>query len=270
MMDHILDQSPAPRSRQPSMSLHLPSPLSTLDDSPLDSAVANGDVKARANRPPSFSSMTSPSVSSPLNRSTFPHDNDISEAESVPKPARRILDPASIAASLPPQLAALRAGLPGKASPPSGPANGVRRITIPGAKPVESPPRSNGSSPSHSFSYGSSTATEDAAPQNRNQAAKALSRMALTPSDSHSRKSSLGGVVDESAIASDGEQAASPLDPISMATRRRTGSSSSNVAGIRDGALLSHDSKCSGYFVEPASILLNVNRGRLLIVLVHS
>ncbi|KAG7530702.1 hypothetical protein FFLO_04872 [Filobasidium floriforme] len=227
MMDHILDQTPmVPRSRTPSMSLTLPSPMTTMDGPPLESSRASspsmneGERKRRNSRLGSMSSMTSPSVSSPLGMSisTATMDEAFEEAV-VEEPGqarsnsnptgRKVLDAEALAASLPPQLAALRAGVPGRpGTPPTAASNAARRISQP-----------------------NSSKTDASTPSTRNQAAKRLSMMALTPSmNGNSALSRLS--MDESAIASDGEQ---------------TGFTSMQ----REPAILSHDSKCSGYFVEP-------------------
>jgi dual specificity phosphatase 12 len=287
MMDHILDQTPmVPRSRTPSMSLTLPSPMTTMDGPPLESSTASsppmneGERKRRNSRLGSMSSMTSPSVSSPLGMSisTATMDEAFEEAvieepgqtRSNSNPTgRKVLDAEALAASLPPQLAALRAGVPGRpGTPPTAASNAARRISQPntssngGISPSASVPiprpsdsASNSSSanvsPRNSFSYGQSQGETDAStPSTRNQAAKRLSMMALTPSmNGNSALSRLS--MDESAIASDGEQTGSPTERTPV---RRRGSASSFTSMQREPAILSHDSKCSGYFVEPVSM----------------
>lgn len=268
MMDHILDQTPlVPRSRTPSMSFALPSPMTTMDGPPLESSTLGsppmneGERKRRNSRLGSMSGGTTPSVSSPLGLSTVSDGNGangqvVQEERSLT--GRRVLDAEALAASLPPQLAALRAGVPGRVpTPPSSATNAARRISSPNVpimKPSDSASSSANASPRNSFSYGQGTngqADLDAStPSTRNQAAKRLSMMALTPS-TNGNGNALGRLsMDESAIASDGEQTGSPVEQAPIARR---GSASSFTMQQREPAILSHDSKCSGYFVEPVS-----------------
>lgn len=244
------------------------------------------------------SSMSAPSVPSHLNISTLAEKEgegedtsavvemkEKSSSEISPikrKPSlsggmsnsRKVLDADTLAASLPPQLLALRAGVPGRASPP--PNNGLPRRTSTPTGAVagpgmitESPVDSRGNSPRHSFSYGqngdngrgspvpddhtSDVGQDHRGPQNKNAAARKLSLMALTPAGSGL---GFGGLnmnspVDESAI-SDGEATNSPIEGAFPRDRRR---SSSGMAGLREAPILVNP-KCSGYFVEPVSSTL--------------
>jgi len=275
MMDHILDQTPlVPRSRTPSMSFpNLPSPLSTTDGPPLEISSTAGDSAERKRRNSRLGSMSSQNGSSPLggagvgSMTMTMDDGDKEVQRENSATGKKVLDAETLAASLPPQLAALRAGVPGRNPPqqPTAASNAARRMAqpvLPGARASDSPTSSNNASPRHSFSNGqpaispvgqSDAANDATTPSNRNQAARKLSMMALTQS---SNGNALGRMsLDESAIASDGEQAVSPVEGAAI---RRRGSASSFTAQ-RDPPILSHDSKCSGYFVEPVSCCLRLS-----------
>ncbi|KAJ9113613.1 hypothetical protein QFC22_005921 [Naganishia vaughanmartiniae] len=278
MMDHILDQSPfpAPRSRAPSVSI---TSLSVGDEDP--------DLTAskRASRPPSFSNSSRPALALSMSR-TPTLDSDADKAVPSPRrddspfqdpqqpfvkkaatnpgimkgeagmrtgpPVRRVLDPRTLAASLPPQLAALRAGVPpsagaGVPSPQnSAPAGFNPKTPFPFIPfPVEDISRRS-SSPSSINSSSSSPldAVDESAlstspdkgnagvkPVDSRLAAKRTSTLAMTPTEpgSRSRRESTSSLI--------------------SASRRGSSASLAGVSAANWPILV--NPKCSGYFVEP-------------------
>jgi hypothetical protein len=246
----------------------LPSPLSATDGPPLEISSTAGDSAERKRRNSRLGSMSNgttsmTNVSSPLgsgmSSSTLPDGSTKEVGHKEPGNSwngRRVLDADALRASLPPQLAALRAGVPGRVpiiTQPTAASNAARRMSQPGSGGSESASSSTNVSPRNSFTYGSGPVGQNESgsdgPSTRNQAAKRLSMMALTPSSNGNPLGRLS--LDGSAIASDGEQTGSSPIEIGSAVRRR--GSASSFTAQRDPPILSHDSKCSGYFVEPVS-----------------
>ncbi|KAJ9096797.1 hypothetical protein QFC21_005068 [Naganishia friedmannii] len=278
MMDHILDQSPfpAPRSRAPSVSV---SSLSVGDEDP------EMATSRRASRPPSVSNSTRPALA--LSMSQIPI-LDINTEKAVPSPRRdespsqdaqqpfvkkaltnsaimkgdmgartgspqrRVLDPRALAASLPPQLAALRAGVP------SSPGAGVpspQNSTLAGVKnknpspfmpfPVENFSRRSSSPSSNTSTASSPLDPEDESalstspdkgnvatkPVDSRLAARRTSTLVMTPTDpgSRSRRESTSSLI--------------------SASRRGSSSSLAGISAANWPILV--NPKCSGYFVEP-------------------
>lgn len=279
MMDHILDQSPFPatRSRTPSVS----AASISVGEEDLELGASQ-----RVSRPPSISNSSRPALALSMSRIPTP---DIEADRAVPsprrdelpsqdqqqpfvkkamtdpvivkgeagtragRPTRRVLDPRALAASLPPQLAALRAGVP--PSPGAG---------IP--SPQNSAPAAyNNKNPSPSVPF----PVED------------ISRRSSSPSSIISTASSPLDHADESALSTspDKGNVAKPMDsrlvarrtstlamtPTEPGSRSRRESASSFIGASRRGSASSLagisaanwpilvNPKCSGYFVEPVS-----------------
>lgn len=299
MMEHILEQSNwVPRARTPSINLGSPATETpdTSEPEPATSTTTSHPHSNGGGRTPSRKT----SVSSPLSQPAHTFNNNQSQDRRV------VLDPAALTASLPPHLAALRAGVPRKPSPSNSqppspttatvppPLTGTTSSTTESPEPTPthsrrtsqpirpasrtsnaSPPLANlqDVSPRHSFSYGqnnqpshqaaSEVGIDQAGPQNRHQAAKRLSMMALTPSQSGSSNQTMNGLKglslsipsDESAVASDGEAPAGSAS--GGPPPRRRSSSAGSFMSAREPPILGNDSKCSGYFVEPVRCFMH-------------
>lgn len=245
MMDHILDQSPmpVPRSRAPSV-------ISLSGDEP----------SAPRSRPPSISSTrpafsmsqidTSDSTLEKAVPSPRRDDSPGAPMEGVKKAAtdplimkgdtfkppqgRRVFDPRALAASLPPQLAALRAGVRpspggnnwGGSSPtvPSPQDDLARRASSPSAISVNSDV-----SPQGSIDESALSTSPDKVGAGK-PVGRRTSNLAMTPNSSLS--------------LSRRDSAAS------FSSMRRGSSSSATGVSAANWPILVNP-KCSGYFVEP-------------------
>lgn len=243
MMDHILDQSPMPvsrsrapsvislgeaadaptvRSRPPSISTSRPAlSMSQIDtsDATLDKAVPS---PRRDESPAGPGEGVKKSVTDP----------GIMKGDALKlTQGRRVLDPRALAASLPPQLAALRAGVRpspggnnwGGASPtvPFPQDDLVRRSSSPSAISTNSDP-----SPRDSIDESALSTSPDKGGISR-PVGRRTSVLAMTPTEQLSRRES----------------------GASFTSRRGSSASGAGVSAANWPILV--NPKCSGYFVEP-------------------
>lgn len=287
MMDHILDQSPVSRSRTPSTSINLPSPLSAGDTA----------TQPRSRTPSVSQVVISPSglggprsvdlnISSSQPGGSQPSQTqDAGNSSSLPLP-RKYMDAESLASRLPPQLAALRAGVPSSGSNLAASASPFSPSSVldaaiaasPGPiSPTVPPPassiysRTSRDTTSISGSIGSNNGSlpaydipspaQDATPFRRNSLRTAGLSMST---DSNGSGSGSG----DSGQRSDGHKTAArklsmlALTPggtgnggkpdISLDTQGLSNTSSSPSFPTTGPPILVNP-KCSGYFVEPVS-----------------
>ncbi|KAI5451020.1 tyrosine protein phosphatase yvh1 [Naganishia albida] len=235
MMDHILDQSPMPvaRSRAPS--------VISLGEAETSAAPRSRPPSISTSRPTfSMSQIETPDAAEKAVPSPRREESPAGSGEGVKKAVtdpgimkgdalklttgRRVLDPRALAASLPPQLAALRAGvrpLPAPATVPSPQDDLVRRSSSPSAISTNSEP-----SPRDSMDE-SALSTSPEKPGLGRSAARRMSVLAMTPTGALPRR-------DSSA---------------SYTSRRGSSASAAGVSAANWPILV--NPKCSGYFVEP-------------------